>query len=60
MLGFEAELAGMTKDELVEKIRKLLKADDDLSFLLELRTEELKILIARIRERVDQVGPLRE
>ena len=45
----------MTKEELVEKIRKLLKADDDLSFLLKLSMEELKTLIARIRERVDRV-----
>jgi hypothetical protein len=46
----------MTKEELVERIKRLLKADDDLSFLLQLRTEELKILVARIRERVDQAG----
>lgn len=47
---------GMTKEELVEKIRKLLKADDDFRFLLQLRMEELKILVARIRERVHQAG----
>jgi hypothetical protein len=46
----------MTKEELVEKIKGLLSADDDLSFLMKLGLEELKILIARIRERVDQVG----
>ena len=46
----------MTKEELVEKIRKLLKADDDLSFLLQLRLEDLETLIASIRDRVDQVG----
>jgi hypothetical protein len=46
----------MTKEELVEKIKGLLKADDDLSFLLQLRMEDLKTLIANIRERVDQVG----
>jgi hypothetical protein len=46
----------MTKEELVKSIRKLLKAEDDLRFLLQLRVEELKILVARIRERVDQVS----
>jgi len=46
----------MTKEELVERIRGLLKTDDDLSFLLKLDVEELKTLVARIRERVDQVG----
>ena len=45
----------MTKEELVEKIKGLLKADDDLSFLLQLRMEDLKTLIASIRDRVDQV-----
>ena len=46
----------MTKEELVKKIKGLLKTDDDLSFLLKLSLEELKTLIAGIRDRVDQVG----
>ena len=46
----------MTKEELVERIRKLLRTDDDLNFLLQLKVEELETLIANIRERVDQVG----
>jgi hypothetical protein len=46
----------MTKEELVKKIKGLLKTDEDLSFLLQLKIEDLKFLIARIRERVDQVG----
>ena len=56
IMGFETGLEGMTKEDLVKKIKELLKADDDLSFLLQLRLEDLKILVARIRERVDQVG----
>lgn len=43
----------MTKEELVVKIKKLLNTDDDLGFLLQLKLEDLKTLIARIRERVD-------
>jgi hypothetical protein len=39
----------MTKEELVEKIKALLKTDDDL-----------KVLIANIRDGVDQVGGRRE
>ncbi len=31
----------MTKEELVEKIRELLKTDNDLDFLLRLKKEEL-------------------
>ena len=49
-------LEGMTQEELVERIKGLLKTDEDLSFLLKLGAEELKIPVARIRERVDQVG----
>ena len=45
----------MTKEELVEKIKGLLRTEDDLSFLLQLRMEDLKVLVARIRETVDQV-----
>ncbi len=48
--------AGMTKDKLVEKIRELLKTDNNLDFLLELKKEELERLVACIRDRVDQVG----
>ena len=46
----------MTKEGLVKKIQGLLKTDDDLSFLLKLRMEDLKTLVAMIRDRVDQVG----
>ena len=48
--------APMTKDKLVEKIKELLKTDNDLDFLLELKKEEIERLIACIRDRVDQVG----
>jgi hypothetical protein len=46
----------MTKEKLVEKIKELLKTDNDLNFLLELKKEHLERLIACIRNRVDQVG----
>ena len=46
----------MTQEELVERIKKLLKTDDALGFLLQLKLEDLKTLIARISERVEQVG----
>jgi len=45
----------MTKEELVEKIRELLRTDSDLDFLLELKKEELERLVACIRDRVDQL-----
>ena len=44
----------MTKEKLVEKLKELLKADADLSFLLELKKSELETLIASIRDRVDR------
>jgi len=46
----------MTKKELVEKIKELLRADADLRFLLQLEDKELETLIASIRERVDLLG----
>ena len=42
----------MTKEELIKKIRALLKMDDDLDFLLKLQEEELERLVASIRDRV--------
>ncbi len=47
--------APMTKEKLVEKIKELLKTDNDLDFLLELKKEELERLVACIRDRVDRI-----
>ncbi len=46
----------MTKEELVGKIKELLKTDNNLDFLLELKKVEIERLVACIRDRVDQVG----
>jgi hypothetical protein len=43
-------------EDLVDLIKKVLKADINLDFLLELRTTELEILAACIRDRIGQVG----
>ncbi|MBT6500528.1 MAG: hypothetical protein HOK67_11550 [Deltaproteobacteria bacterium] len=43
----------MTKGELVGKIREILKTDNDLSFLLQLKKKEVETLIACIRDRVE-------
>ena len=40
----------MTKEELANRIQKLLKTDIDLSFLLKLEKAELETLIACIRD----------
>ena len=45
----------MTKEELVGKIREILKTDNDLSFLLQLKKKEVETLIACIRDRVDNL-----
>lgn len=45
-----------SNEDLVELIKNLLQTDVDLDFLLELRTRELKILAARIRDRIGRVG----
>ncbi len=44
----------MTKEKLVQKINELLITDIDLSFLLELKKEEIETLVACIRDRMDQ------
>jgi hypothetical protein len=46
----------MTNEELVKKIKELLKTDANLEFLLGLKRKELETLVACIRGRVDQVG----
>ena len=45
----------MTIDKLVDKIKELLKTDNDLDFLLELKKEQLERLVACIRDRVDRI-----
>ncbi len=45
----------MTKEELLEIIKKLLKTDAEMDFLLRLESEELGVLVASIRDRVDQL-----
>ena len=54
--GFEFFRSCMTREQLVAKIRELLKTVFELKFLLRLKMEEIEILIACVRDRVDQVG----
>jgi hypothetical protein len=44
----------MKKQELLEILRKLLKTDTDLDFLLQLKGDDLRTLVACVRDRVDQ------
>jgi hypothetical protein len=46
----------MTRKQLVETIRKLLKTEDDLQFLLKLEQKEIETFVATIRDRMDQAG----
>ncbi len=41
------------KEKLLEIIRKLLRSDLDLTFLIRLEQRELEQLVAAIRERID-------
>jgi len=45
----------MNKTELLEIIKKLLKTESNLDFLLKLSESDLEALIVCIRERFDQV-----
>ena len=42
----------MTKEQIIKKIRELLKTDVDLDFLLKLEKDEIETLIACMRDRV--------
>ena len=44
----------MTKEDLVDLLRKILKTDASLDFLSKLEPEELETLIACIRDRIEQ------
>jgi len=46
----------MTKEALVELIKKILKTNIDLNFLLKLTPGELETLVVLIRDRVGQEG----
>ena len=44
---------GMNKEALVKILKGLLKTESDLDFLLELKKEDLKKLVAVIRDRLE-------
>jgi len=44
----------MGKEDLIEVIRRVLKTDADLTFLLKLEREELENLLACIRDGIDR------
>jgi len=44
----------MTKEELVDLLRKMLDTDSDLDFLSDLGQKELETLIACIRNKIEQ------
>ncbi|MBW2127713.1 MAG: hypothetical protein JRH08_19230 [Deltaproteobacteria bacterium] len=44
----------MTKQELIEILKKLLETDADLDFLQKLDDQEIQTLIACVRSKVDE------
>ncbi len=46
----------MTKEQLVEIIKKLLETDSGLDFLSKLSKSELETLVADVRNRVEKFG----
>ncbi|MDI6616587.1 MAG: hypothetical protein QME27_07715 [Syntrophaceae bacterium] len=44
----------MTKEKLLDILKKVLQTDHDLDFLLRLSAEELKTLVLHVRDRVDR------
>jgi hypothetical protein len=43
----------MTKEEMITVLQRLLKTDADLKFLIKLDANELEMLIASIRDRIE-------
>ena len=50
----QQRLGERTKEDLVDTIAKILKGERHLEFLSELRLQEAEILVAGIRDRMDQ------
>jgi hypothetical protein len=46
--------AAVTKEKLIQIIKRLLNTDESLSFLNQLEETDLKVLTAAIRERTDK------
>jgi len=44
----------MSQEELIKLIKRILKKDANLDFLLKLNRSELEVLVALIRDRVGQ------
>ena len=43
----------MSKEKLIQLLQRLLKTSENIDFLKELKKEDLEILVAIIRERVE-------
>jgi len=54
--GFKYGKNMMDKTELLEIIKKILKTDVDMDFLMNLPESDLEKLVVCIRERFDQLG----
>jgi hypothetical protein len=52
--------SAMTKEKLIETLKKILATDHDLSFLMKLTVTELETLVASIRVRMDRDTPAHE
>ena len=44
----------MTKDKLIEILKSILKTDVDLGFMYQLEQKQLEVLVACIRDRLEQ------
>ena len=44
----------MNKEKLIKILKGILKTDNDLNFLLQLEESELEVLIACVRDRLEQ------
>lgn len=52
-LNYPQAVKNWSNEDLVDLVKKVLKADMNLDFLLELNLRDLEILVARIRARME-------
>ena len=53
--GISFFVKNRSDEDLIDDIKKLLETDTCLDFLLDLKTKELEILVACIRDRIGRV-----
>jgi hypothetical protein len=55
LLARENHMGDLTKNDLLEKLKKLIQTDRDLNFLLSLDEKDMTTLLIALRERIERM-----